>query len=538
VFPRFLAEGRLTVNTRNPRRVISFIGIVFFLSILSVFGWGIIVRAEPELTEASAISSQEYVVIGWNDLGMHCISPSFKEMAILPPFNNLWVQVIRRGDPPKVVTSNIALEYSVLKNTTVAGKTDFWQYVRQLFGVNLSEGVGLTGNRLFGTMRLVGDHFEATGIPVLPYDDAMNWNPYQIAIIKLKNSLGTVLKTTRVVLPVSDELNCAMCHATGADASANYGINTPTLEGNILTIHDIISQTDLMAQTPVLCASCHASNALGMSGDPNRRSLSEAIHWKHSTLLSLGYTDLPGCYDCHPGAKTRCMRTGIGGMGYSGTDPSCPSCHGDLAQVAGSISQGRQPWLQEPSCEQCHGLNMTTGQDLYRHSKGHGNIYCTACHNSPHSWWPSKLLVDNDQPLTLQGSPTSIRNCLVCHQTKPQRYNNNPHVTFLKDAHLFAFPDSFDFGNVKVGKQKTQTLILANKGTKNIKITGSDIIGSDASMFKTGTKILGNLKPGEREGYTIVFEPSSGGSKTATLSINSSDPVLPTLEISLTGNGW
>jgi hypothetical protein len=525
------------MNAQKLRRVISFIGLVFFLSIISVFTSGMIARAEPELAGAGALTQPEYVVIGWNDLGMHCISPSFKEMAILPPFNNLWVQVIRRGDPPEVVNSNISLEYSVLKNTTVAGKTDFWQYAGQLFGVNLSEGIGLTGNGLSGMMRLVGDHFEATGIPLLPYDDAMNWNPYQTAIIKLKNLLGTVLETTRIVLPVSDELNCAMCHATGADASANYGINTPTLEGNILTIHDTISQTSLMAQRPVLCANCHASNALGMSGDPNRRSLSEAIHWKHSTLLDLGYTDLPGCYDCHPGAKTRCMRTGVGGMGYSGTEPSCPSCHGDLAQVAGSISQGRKPWLQEPTCEQCHGFNKTTGQDLYKHSKGHGNIYCAACHNSPHSWWPSKLLVDNQQPLTLQGKTTSIGNCLVCHQTKPQRYNKNPHVAFLKDSYLFAFPDGFDFGNVKVGGQKMKTLILANKGTKDIKITGSEIVGPDASMFKTGTKVLGNLQPGERMSCAIVFTPSSGGVKTATLNINSSDPVSPTLEVPLTGSG-
>ena len=69
----------------------------------------------------------KYVLIGWNDLGMHCISPSYKEMAILPPFNNLWVQVIQRGDPPQIVTSGVSIEYSVIDNTTVEGKTDFWQ---------------------------------------------------------------------------------------------------------------------------------------------------------------------------------------------------------------------------------------------------------------------------------------------------------------------------------------------------------------------------------------------------------------------------
>ncbi len=43
----------------------------------------------------------DYIIIGWNDLGMHCINPSYAELALLTPFNNLWVQVIQRGDPPK-----------------------------------------------------------------------------------------------------------------------------------------------------------------------------------------------------------------------------------------------------------------------------------------------------------------------------------------------------------------------------------------------------------------------------------------------------
>jgi hypothetical protein len=62
----------------------------------------------------------------------------------------------------------------------------------------------------------------------------------------------------------------------------------------------------------------------------------------------------------------------------------------------------------------------------------------------------------------------------------------------------YDYSDGFDFGNAKVGGQKVKTLILANKGTKDIKITGSEIVGPDASMFKTGTKVLGNLQPGER----------------------------------------
>lgn len=64
-------------------------------------------------------------VIGWNDLGMHCMNSEFKEMAILPPYNNLKVQVIQQGNTPKVITSGITVEYSIINNTTSDTKTDF-----------------------------------------------------------------------------------------------------------------------------------------------------------------------------------------------------------------------------------------------------------------------------------------------------------------------------------------------------------------------------------------------------------------------------
>ncbi|HYQ47468.1 MAG TPA: hypothetical protein VEP69_00255, partial [Thermodesulfovibrionales bacterium] len=251
--------------------------------------------------------TSKYQVIGWNDLGMHCISPSFKEMAILPPYNNLFVQVIQKGDPPQLATTGITVEYSIRNNTTVAGKTNFWQYVQQLFGVNPPEGTGLTGNGLSGTMQLVGDHFEATGIPILPFNDSMVWNPYQTAIVKVKNASGTVIASTKVVIPVSDEMNCAKCHGA-----------TDT-EINILTLHDSLSGTTLMTQRPVLCASCHSSNALGTPGAAGVKSLSQAMHGKHASLGIFA----PGCYDCHPGRKTHCNRSAISGMSGTRTNPHC-----------------------------------------------------------------------------------------------------------------------------------------------------------------------------------------------------------------------
>ena len=414
------------------------------LSIVNISSSGPIFSQNSSIPFTNSVASSGmggYVVIGWNDLGMHCINSSYAELAVLPPFNNLRAQVIQRGNPPKIVTSGLTLEYSILNNTTVQGKTDFWQYVNQLFGVSLPLGVGLTGNSLSGKMQVVGDHFEATGIPVLPYDNRMNWNPFQTAVIKMKNARGGLLKTIQVTLPVSDEIHCDMCHMQGGDGTVNLPVDpntglTGTVDANlnILMTHDYYhgqngtttTGQNLVASQPVLCAKCHSSNALGPwgIGDGTSKSVSLAMHGWHNGVDRASDAT---CYSCHPGELTQCLRTGVGGMGYLGTTPTCQNglCHGG---ISGMGDPARNPWVTEPNCEQCHGSNYSTSGNLYRNSTGHGGVYCAACHNSPHAWWPSKLWADNMQPTKLQRAPYAIGDCKVCH-TKKQT-GDSPHVIY------------------------------------------------------------------------------------------------------------
>ncbi len=79
-----------------------------------------------------------YIVIGWNNLGMHCYNPDFSNLAILPPYNTLLAQVIKIGDPPQIITSGVTVEYSFPENTYSAGipgqpdKTNFWDFEQVL----------------------------------------------------------------------------------------------------------------------------------------------------------------------------------------------------------------------------------------------------------------------------------------------------------------------------------------------------------------------------------------------------------------------
>ncbi len=381
-----------------------------------------------------------YKLIGWNDLGMHCMNESFANLAVLPPYNTLWAQLIRQGPNPEIVTTGVTIEYSIVDNTYSAGKTDFWQYVRALFGVDLPPDVGLTGARLAGTMQPAGDHFIIEGVPLTPYRDSapqpgpQNWYPYQLAHLVARDAAtGAVLAETTTVAPVSTEMRCDTCHYDGGVE----GVRTGNVETNILALHDKEEHTNLMGSRPVLCATCHASNALGAPGRPGVPNLSRAMHGKHApeeddsaaagkrilrTLSGAGgkpsapvasvQEGTNNCYLCHPGQQTQCLRDVMYQRGMT-----CTNCHGGMADVA---NPARRPWIDEPRCGNCHGPQYAEEPGkLYRNSVGHGGLYCEACHGSPHAILPSTQPNDNIQNIALQGHAGTLSDCRVCHGQVP-----------------------------------------------------------------------------------------------------------------------
>jgi NAD-dependent dihydropyrimidine dehydrogenase PreA subunit len=138
--------------------------------------------------------------------------------------------------------------------------------------------------------------------------------------------------------------------------------------------------------------------------------LSKAIHGFHASKGA-------SCYDCHPGATTKCSRS----LAHTSTDGNCTACHGTMANVASSITSGRTPWASEPACATCHTgvTGVSTGTALYRNSKGHGDMYCSACHGSPHAMYPSREASDNYQPAQYQSSTKikTIGSCGYCHSS-------------------------------------------------------------------------------------------------------------------------
>jgi len=346
--------------------------------------------------------SSEYVVFASNTLGMHCLNPTYDVAVILPPYNTVLAQVVKRGNPPVIVTSGITVDYKITGNTSSYGKRQyggFWDNKTALFGPpSLAHDIGLTGNGLSGTMAVAGGHFEATGIPVVPVNDQGVWDPLQVAEITVKDGSGHTVASTKATVPTSDEINCAKCHGTDPF-------------NDILAKHDAEIGTSLMQAKPVLCADCHGSEALGKPGrGSSGKYLSEAIHGFHADRGA-------ACYDCHPGLTTKCNRS----IKHTAADGNCITCHGTMAQVASSTST-RVPWVNEPSCSKCHTSVTDVGSTsaLYRESTGHGNIMCSSCHGSPHAMVPSLKDVDNYQAMQYQPyatSPKTLGSCGTCHSS-------------------------------------------------------------------------------------------------------------------------
>ena len=421
--------------------------------------------------------TDEYVLLAWNDLGMHCISDSSAYWVLLPPANNIWAQLIRRGDMPELVTDGVQLRYQVEKGFEhPQNHVQFWKNAESIFGKKPDPGAGLSGNRTAGVMEAKEDHqaFAAEFIPVVPYPDDGSFNPYPVfTVTAVDKETGRTLAVTRTVAPTSTEMGCKNCHGGGWRVNGMAGFTNDT-SLDVLKAHDKNSGTRLVERAqkgePMLCQSCHADPVLNAKGKPGILNFPAAIHGWHANFL----TDREGpaaCVACHPAranGPTQCFRS------HHADFMDCTNCHGTLEDHALSLLKKekmagkkgaarlmerlvprsadtldeinpRTPWLQEPDCLNCHkdyqspetdnGFNTWTegGDTLFRNRTDEmGAVMCEGCHSSTHATYPAVInrlgeKRDSIQPLQYQGSDRPIGNdCTVCHKVQPDFEGHHP----------------------------------------------------------------------------------------------------------------
>ena len=146
-----------------------------------------------------------------------------------------------------------------------------------------------------------------------------------------------------------------------------------------------------------------------LPGQPRTcRTLSNAMHNKHDGESP---NTLDGCYNCHPGPQTKCLRDTMSAKGMT-----CIDCHGGMS----TVKTNPNPWLNEPRCDTCHNSGQyNQNHALYRFSTEHGGLYCEACHDSTHAVAPSREANDAIKFIALQGKNGPIDQCQVCHTTVP-----------------------------------------------------------------------------------------------------------------------
>jgi len=447
-------------------------------------------------------------VFAWNNLGMHCMDDDFSVFTILPPYNVFHAQVVVGTNGTAHLASNTGgfqVNYQAVTdadgsiNTTSIRKSNFWEYVTPMLGLSPPPDTGLelgpefspaavmpgTGNPLQPMTYVPGSAwYAAWGVPITPYDDDLQLNPYPMMHVVTSGG-GFASASTDIVLPVSTEMDCRACHASGSGLTARPDPDwewnpVPTIDYrlNILRLHDqhrfatvptmytnILSATGFNTEglyasvvqdgRPVLCAICHLSEAVPDSGYPGLAPLTTVVHGHHASVIdpSNGMTlgassNRTSCYRCHPGEDTRCLRGAMGrAVAADGTLAiQCQDCHGGMSLVGDPARTG---WLDEPTCQACHsgdavknsgqirynnvfvsGTTMrdpanarfatnpdtpAAGLSLYRFSRGHGGLYCSACHGSTHAIYPSAFGNDNVASIQQQNYEGTISECSSCH---------------------------------------------------------------------------------------------------------------------------
>ncbi len=420
--------------------------------------------------------ADEYVLLAWNRQGMHGFSDGDAFWSLTPPGNDIFAQLVKRGDSPEIITDGVELSYQIEAGFENPEKhVQYWDFSEQLVGEKQTPGEGITGSKVSGLMTIDEKHnaFGASAVPVVPYPDDGSFNPYPLMTITARDkATGKVLAATKTVAPASTELGCKNCHGGDWKVDSVAGFSAAT-SLDVLEAHDKNSGTNLVEQAkngkPMFCQSCHADANLGTEGDPKLLSLSAAIHGWHANFL----TDREGmeaCAACHPAREegpTRFFRS------HHSEFMDCTNCHGtmenhSLSLLTKELNAGKEsaarlmknlqptdiaiddinpraPWVNEPDCLTCHeefevGSSMdafntwTEGEEeLFRNRHDQMEaMMCSACHSSPHAVYPATFNVmgenrDSIQPLQYQGNDRPIGNdCTVCHTVQPEFEGHHP----------------------------------------------------------------------------------------------------------------
>jgi len=386
----------------------------------------------------------DYVAIGYNDLGMHCACPRADILLLLPPWNTLRLQLIKRGNPPIPMNSAslFTVEYNVRENSYGGGGQ--WdlsndpQYLDWLdsaeahfpgSGISRSNPTGLAGFGLSGHMEPAtltsspgnAKYWVAEGVPAYPPLDSqgdfigpfgtkrkayMHWD-----VTVKENSTGNVLTTTSATLPVAFG-GCCNCHQSVAvnkgyvkEGACNLCPDPYDVFQSMMDQHYTDTGVDVLSllgahydsaghltstDTPARCSKCHSDLAVG--GDAALDS-----SWVNYAK-GVGYNSIsPFGKVLH---KFHVESAELQSVYDSDIENNCYQCH------PGS----------NVDCYRSHHVNMRIGKGKTGHA-----IWCSDCHGDLFERVSSGQL---ENPW----HHTTLPVCADCHSVNTEQLVGNPPV--------------------------------------------------------------------------------------------------------------
>ena len=189
-----------------------------------------------------------------------------------------------------------------------------------------------------------------------------------------------------------------------------------------------------MANGGMVCQDCHGNmaqvgNDFSRNVSPSNPGAFELASdfYTNPDTVRVPWANEPGCGSCHTGDFNNNLHGSTGTMGaldgirlmqaYLTDDTKATPIVPSNNRFAENIVPAGDPGAGNPM--------------LYRVSKGHGEVFCEACHGATHGEWPNKNPGANDNVAAkqLQGHTGVIIECSTCHGNAMNSQNtlNGPH---------------------------------------------------------------------------------------------------------------
>ena len=131
----------------------------------------------------------------------------------------------------------------------------------------------------------------------------------------------------------------------------------------------------------------------------------------------------------------------------------------------------------------------------------------------------TNLAIDGDATVYLNGEEIDI-----------DRFSREPVISVK--------PESIDFGDVTIGENASETVRISNEGEATLRVTGTTVIGPNASEFavRNDSASVLTVPPNASRTVSVEFAPVSTGDKSATLRVESNATDEPSTNVSFAGS--